>query len=329
MLAFCYLIANRALTQSARESPAGDSALVLLSHTPPWQRMSVDRGMTPWRRLARESQRPAVGADIAGHPPLTVDQRFGATVSSAPNLHGALYAFCRYFRYVCDVDHLRIEEDGDETVIVWRDDADIAPHTFRDFVFSELCQLVRRHGYVPVQPCSVELRVVNGVADYREKLGCPVQSTRMDSCIRLPTQDLVTPMLSSNPNLHTSARARLAPFDVSPVDITTRAKNAVELAMDTGDLRIEAVAQLLGMRPRTLQKGLAEMGASYSELVAEVRRYRAADLLLQTDLSVSAIAHHLGYQNPAGFYRSFITWFGCSPREFRRQGGCALPTPLN
>lgn len=81
---------------------------------------------------------------------------------------------------------------------------------------------------------------------------------------------------------------------------------------------ISAVARAIEMTVRTFQRRLSEAGLVFSDLVADVRRGLAQEMLAdpwkkQLDISLS-----LGYSDAANFSRAFKQWTGVTPREFRR-----------
>ena len=60
-------------------------------------------------------------------------------------------------------------------------------------------------------------------------------------------------------------------------------------------------------------------GKTYCELLQNVRLFRAEQLLVQTDLTVSEIAEEVGYRNKGYFYKLFAEKFHMTPAEYRRQ----------
>ena len=80
-----------------------------------------------------------------------------------------------------------------------------------------------------------------------------------------------------------------------------------------------ALAALLHVSPRTLHRQLKEEGASLQALKDEVRRARAADLLLRTARPIKQVAEATGFQNEKSFMRAFKAWTGQSPAQFRQQ----------
>lgn len=81
---------------------------------------------------------------------------------------------------------------------------------------------------------------------------------------------------------------------------------------------ISAVARSTRLSPRTFQRRLAEDGIAYSDLVAEVRRDLAQELLADSSRSQLDVSLSLGYSDAANFSRAFKHWTGETPRAFRR-----------
>ena len=73
------------------------------------------------------------------------------------------------------------------------------------------------------------------------------------------------------------------------------------------------------MSPRSLQRHLAGMGTSYSDMVAEVRLDTACHLLLESNERISEIALRLGYAGASSFSRVFMRWTKMQPVIYRRQ----------
>lgn len=85
------------------------------------------------------------------------------------------------------------------------------------------------------------------------------------------------------------------------------------------DATLERVARDLRLSARTLQRKLGELGASFHELLEQVRKERAHAYLADTDAPVDDIAARLGYGDPANFRRAFRRWTGMPPTDFRAQ----------
>ncbi|WNZ53806.1 AraC family transcriptional regulator ligand-binding domain-containing protein (plasmid) [Microbulbifer sp. MKSA007] len=79
-----------------------------------------------------------------------------------------------------------------------------------------------------------------------------------------------------------------------------------------------ALAQRLNMSLRSLQRIVSRNGAELREMLEDVRLANAKQLLGNSDLTISSIAHMLGYSEERAFRRLFKRWTDQTPSEFRR-----------
>jgi AraC-like DNA-binding protein len=89
----------------------------------------------------------------------------------------------------------------------------------------------------------------------------------------------------------------------------------VNLARPTS---FSGVAKHMRMSTRTLRRKLAEKGASFRELLDELRMQMAIKYLREKDLTVEDIAGALGFSEAANFRHAFRRWTKSAPNEFRR-----------
>src|SRR5262249_43581013 len=80
---------------------------------------------------------------------------------------------------------------------------------------------------------------------------------------------------------------------------------------------IDDVARELALSSRTLQRRLAEDGASFQQLLQDARRELARHYLLHSTLELTETAYLLGYEDAHSFFRAFHEWEGDSPGEWR------------
>lgn len=89
---------------------------------------------------------------------------------------------------------------------------------------------------------------------------------------------------------------------------------------------LAAVADVLGMARRSLQRALARGGLHFSGVVAEVRVRHAAWWLLQSPLPIAEVGFVCGYADQAHFSRAFKGHTGWSPGAYRGFGRPAVHT---
>ena len=79
----------------------------------------------------------------------------------------------------------------------------------------------------------------------------------------------------------------------------------------------EAAAITFGMSERSLRRKLSQEGTSFRKLLDEVKSRKAKQLLLNTQLTIDAIAQELGYAESAAFVHAFRRWENTSPAQYR------------
>jgi AraC-like DNA-binding protein len=94
---------------------------------------------------------------------------------------------------------------------------------------------------------------------------------------------------------------------------------AIAASLRQGGATLPRAARQLGMSSRSLQRRIAEISTSYSELVAEVRIDTACHLLTESDERIADIATRLGFAGPSSFSRTFVRLMKIQPAAYRRQ----------
>ena len=100
-------------------------------------------------------------------------------------------------------------------------------------------------------------------------------------------------------------------------DLGFEVQQLITTLLPSGQPKIDAVAQELGMSSRTLTRRLAEDGLTYKGLLDEVRRKLALQYLRYRRISVKKVAYLLGYSEVSAFYHAFRRWTGSSPVQHR------------
>lgn len=84
-----------------------------------------------------------------------------------------------------------------------------------------------------------------------------------------------------------------------------------------GQLNEDDAAAMLFMSKRSLARRLTGEGTGFREIRERLLSEQAAGYLLDSELSVEAIATVLGYYDSANFRRAFKRWFKVSPAAYR------------
>lgn len=154
----------------------------------------------------------------------------------------------------------------------------------------------------------------------QELLGGPVQFEAPHFGLRWPAHLLDQPLPGSN----AAVRARLAGcFEgiarrrQTPLPRWRQVLDRLETADTPEALRMEAVAEHLGLTAITLRRHLAAEGRQFQALATAYQRERAFALAVEEGLSEAALAERLGYAGRVPMARAFHGWFGSSPVALR------------
>ncbi|MDO9434883.1 AraC family transcriptional regulator [Hydrogenophaga sp.] len=89
------------------------------------------------------------------------------------------------------------------------------------------------------------------------------------------------------------------------------------LLLPSGRCSVEQIAEHLGMGSRTVQRGLAEQGLSFSSMLNDIRVELATRHVMESDRPLTDVALLLGFAAPSAFSRWYHKQFGCSAKESR------------
>ena len=109
-------------------------------------------------------------------------------------------------------------------------------------------------------------------------------------------------------------------------EFPTAIRQVVEGMLLDGVPKISSVAEAVGGSVRTLQRRLADIDTTFSDILEEAKMKSANRMVSQSDRTLNEIALDLGYSDQAHFTRAFRRWTGVSPGTFRRhnsKGDCA------
>jgi AraC-like DNA-binding protein len=167
----------------------------------------------------------------------------------------------------------------------------------------------------------------NDVDDHARFFRAPVHFDCGENALVLPAALLDMPCVRAD-------GALLAVLDRYAADRLGRLPQTTTLAER---VRAALIEQLVGTEPgavrmaaqlkmsvRTLNRGLAAEGTSYTALLDQLRHELATRHLADDRVSIAEVAFLLGFSELSSFYRAFRRWTGRTPVEFRqefRRGG--------
>ena len=133
-------------------------------------------------------------------------------------------------------------------------------------------------------------------------------------CLALPSMHAHPEILTYNEN---KCIERLRELDPTPFLLTVEVY--VRKNLERNCVSIDQVAAGLEISVRTLQRSLQNENTSFKHLLDEIRRGEAQKYIETTPLSITQIAHNLGFSDSGNFTRAFKRWYNCSPNQYRQQ----------
>ncbi|WP_034239324.1 AraC family transcriptional regulator [Saccharomonospora iraqiensis] len=155
---------------------------------------------------------------------------------------------------------------------------------------------------------------------YTDFFGAPVRFNCDDALLRIPAkvfdQSLAAPV---NPELRRMVVEYMEQNYADPrQELATTVRSAVGRALGNIPVRIEVLADLFYMHPRTLQRRLAAEGTSFEAIVDDARKNTAYRLLTQTGMPLAQVASLVELAGSPSLTRAVRRWFGRTPTEVRR-----------
>jgi AraC-like DNA-binding protein len=161
-------------------------------------------------------------------------------------------------------------------------------------------------------------RQLSPLKTYRRYFGCEARFDQQEDGVVFFYRDLACPLVDADARAYAAATSRIdSTFPRVRPPMHVQVRGVILQFLGTEDCNPEEVAAQLGLHLRTLHRRLKAEGKTFLEVRDEVRRDVALYYVQQTDVALSYVAQKLGYAEPSVFSRSFVRWFGVSPRRLR------------
>ena len=152
---------------------------------------------------------------------------------------------------------------------------------------------------------------------YRRLFRCPVRFNSELNVLRFPSDWLARPVPGADPmllrRLEAQANAHAQP------DLIEKLRRSLRVLLLNRVSSGDAVAEMLAMHRRTLNRRLEALGTTFRDVLEDVRFEAACQLLALTELPLDDIADALGYAGVSPFTRAFRRHAGTAPGQWRRE----------
>ncbi|GAB3382499.1 AraC family transcriptional regulator [Spongiibacter taiwanensis] len=267
---------------------------------------------------------PLLGLILAGQNRPGVLGDLPATVSSEPSVDLALAELSRHIYLVARGVHLTQSPQGNLVRIQMRFDVGSPKGV------NQLLQLSVGHlanivaGLAGADRFSLNLQLRQPPPSHPDAAGCRfyrccVFNSDFDGVLVDPAWLKKRPLLdqaSIQHHLHERLRDLQAQH---PNSLPSQVRAIIAQLLSSGECSVEAIAANLDLHPRMLQLKLKAEGTHYQMLLKETRQAIAEESLMRSDVPITDLALNLGFADIAVFSRSFKSWTGMSPRQWRQK----------
>ncbi|MCD8521762.1 MAG: AraC family transcriptional regulator [Saccharospirillaceae bacterium] len=174
----------------------------------------------------------------------------------------------------------------------------------------------------PVRPLTVTLRRSPPAhpEHWQQYFACPVQFSASQNSIEFSHELLAIAVAGANPQQAAAQdlAARHALQQLNEQQALAHVRYWIEQSLLLGEPDRAWVAGCLGLSISTLQRRLRAHGVTFKQLLEDVRREQALQLL-QQGVALPEIALRLGYQEQSNFQRAFKRWFDQTPGRVRNE----------
>jgi len=274
-----------------------------------------------WELAVAKTGNPAIGLTVPSHP-LSSLGVLSHVVLAASDVRSALASIGRFMHLISPTASIDFRCEGERAIVTLQISAGRRPVPSQryDFYSTVLLRGVQWVTGRAVQPLAFHTPAAAPAdpAPWRQAFGCPVHFGAAHCVIELPAADLALPIPTADRAVaDLCERIAVQVTEQQGGSVSIRVRQALAKNLSKGDPRREAVAAMLCISERTLQRRLTEEGTSFAELVDEVRRELAQRYFTHGRFSATEITFALGFSDPSNLYRACKRWFGRSPKTMR------------
>lgn len=151
---------------------------------------------------------------------------------------------------------------------------------------------------------------------YRRLFRCPVRFNSEVNALRFAAHWLARPVAGADPRTLRSLEKQAS--QLPQPDLIETIHRSLRVLLLSGVASGDAVAELLAMHHRTLNRRLKEQGTTFRDVLEDVRFEAACQLLEATQLPLDDVAAALGYSGVSSFTRAFRRRSKTAPGHWRQ-----------
>ncbi|KQC09134.1 MAG: hypothetical protein APR62_03150 [Smithella sp. SDB] len=291
----------------------------------PLRIITTEQEIMVGRRLAQLAPSPLSGLDLGAHHHLISKGKLGMAAMCCETAFDALKLMLTYIDLVSSYFQYDLTVDGKNGYVRMKELVnldDFSHYVFETEIVSlyTICSMILDDEHI-FKEMHLAFTAPGHAARYKEIFRCPVFFNAPQHLLMFDALILNKPLKHANPLtkkfLEEECRHLCERLNEN---VTVKDKIRHELMFAEGDFpTLDQLAHRINMPERTIRRRLKAEGTSYKEILSDIRKQKAQDLIAAGDLSMEKIAEKLSYSEVAGFYHAFKTWTGTTPANYRKK----------
>ncbi|MGH8217777.1 MAG: AraC family transcriptional regulator [Steroidobacteraceae bacterium] len=277
-----------------------------------------------WQAALEATGDEAFGVKLASYFTHTAFHSLGFGLSVSSTLKEAFERVQQYAHVVSDAVGYRFYRCGAEYHFYIEPRTEVPIEAIDALVgmYLRMCRSLIGRDFSPL---AIELRRARPavIADFERLWRAPLTFGAEHNRMRFDQVSIERALDGGNPELARLSDAVSARYlaRIERYNMEARVRTVLTQRLQHGEPTQEAVAEILNVSARTLQRKLGGNGTTFRKIVDEIRRAQALEHFSTTEMSVNEVTHLLGFSCSASFTRAFKRWTGLSPSEWRASSG--------
>ncbi|SDK99506.1 AraC family transcriptional regulator [Pseudomonas indica] len=276
-----------------------------------------------WRLAVQASGDPALGLKVSQYVGPTTFHALGYALIASASLLEVFERIVRYHKVVSDASELDLRRVGERyefRLQVPPGGPEPAPEALDAFaaIYVRTCRNRLGREYAPLAVYLSRPRPADP-QPWHDVFRAPLHFGATETLLQFARADFERPLEDANPELalHNEAVLERTLEQLQSPTWQRKVRTCLEAQLPNGEPSAERIAQALHLSLRSLQRHLADEGASYESLLNDTRQALALRHMRDPRCSISEIAYLLGFADTSSFSRAFKRWTGQAPSQYR------------
>lgn len=274
-----------------------------------------------WTLAIEHTNDPYLGLRLAQNPYNNEMSLVSHVFFNSRNLHEGLQHYIRYYALINESISVQLKTKGDKAIVSYHcNNPDY--YCEQDITHSLALSVTRIKDHISTEIMLDEVHFEHdclNLALYEEFFACPVYFNQKQTAVIFKKKylDYTFPKQSTHLFNFLTSHLELLLTKLKKSDtLSDKVTRLIEKSLASGEFDAECISNSLHMSRHTLYRKLKSEGVSFHDLLDDVRKNKALELLKKNQLTLSEIAFLLGFSELSSFSRAFKKWTGSSPAKF-------------